>query len=91
MSDVCPNKRDKGWCFAIGVEGFNKVQLQDFAMTGWMEDEPGNEHPDKPMIFRTDNATDIAEIVKHFTIADDGYEDPSPEYGGKCPIIIDIN
>lgn len=90
MSGGNPNKRDKVWRFAIGVEGFNEAELQDFAMTGWMEDEFGNELPNKPMIFRTDNATDIAKIVKYSMVEDDEHDDSSPEYGDECPIIIDI-
>ena len=90
LSGGNPAKKDKVWRFAIGVEGFNEAELQDFAMTGWMEDEFGNELPNKPMIFKTNNATDIAKIVKYSMVEEDDYDDSSPEYGGGCPIIIDI-
>lgn len=90
MSGGNLNKRDKVWRFAIGVEGFNEAELRDFTMTGCMEDEFGNELPNRPMIFRTDNATDITKIVKCLMVEEDDYDDSSPKYGGECPVFIDI-
>ena len=85
MSGDNPNKRDKVWRFAIGVEVYNETELKDFAMTGTMEDEFGNELPNEPMIFRMDKATEIAKAMN--AVEDDDYEGDPPEDRDECPII----
>lgn len=61
------NKKDKVWRFAIGVEGYNEAELLDFAMTGTMDDEWGNTQEGVPMVFKVDNVTDLAKVLKNVT------------------------
>lgn len=67
MSGGDPNKKDKVWRFAIGVEDFLEDQLLDFAMQGTKEDDFGNEQHNEPMLFKVDNVADLAKALKYVT------------------------
>ena len=67
LSGGNPAKKDKVWRFAIGVEGYNEAELQDFAMLGTKEDDFGNELPNEPMVFKVDNVADLAKVLKNVT------------------------
>lgn len=67
LSGGNPDKKDKVWRFAIGVEGYNEAELQDFAMLGTKEDDFGNELPNEPMVFKVDNVADLAKVLKNVT------------------------
>ena len=68
LSGGNPNKKDKVWRFAIGVEGYNERELVDFAMTGNLEDEFGNTIENVPMVLRIENATALVRAVRSVTM-----------------------
>ncbi len=89
LSGGNPEKKDKVWRFAIGVEDYKESELLDFAMIGTLEDEFGNEQTGVPMIFKVDNVTDLAKVLKNVTVSslysaaaggnmEGGTEDPNP-------------
>lgn len=67
LSGGNPDKKDKVWRFAIGVEGYNEAELLDFAMLGTKEDDFGTELPNEPMVFKVDNVADLAKVLKNVT------------------------
>ncbi len=67
LSGGNPNKKDKVWRFAIGVEDYNESELQDFAMIGTLEDELGTEQNNVPMVFKVDNVANLAKVLKNVT------------------------
>ena len=69
LSGGNPNKKDKVWRFAIGVEGYNEPELLDFAMIGKKEDEFGNEQEGVPMVFKVDNVADLTKVLKNVTVS----------------------
>ena len=64
LSGGKPNKRDKVWRFAIGVEGYDEAELRDFASTGNREDVWDHLEYDDPMVF---DANDVEGFLRFFS------------------------
>ena len=68
LSGGDPNKKDKVWRFAIGVENYDEQELINFATIGDTEDEFGNLTEDIPMVFSVEEITKCVQTVRAVTI-----------------------
>jgi uncharacterized protein YegL len=90
LSGGNPKKKDKVWRLAIGVEGYNEAELLDFAMHGTIEDEYGNSQENVPMIFKVENASALAKVLKMVTVSSLVSNTPAGEAGGNVGPVIDF-
>ena len=63
-----PEKKDKVWRIAVGVQDYNEKELLDFAMEGKLDDGYG-ELTSAPMLFKVENIDQLAGVLKTITVS----------------------
>ncbi len=68
LSGGKPEKMDKVWRIAVGVEDYNESELVNFAMTGTVKDEFGNEYISVPMVFSVEDVAALSQVLKEVSV-----------------------